>query len=103
MPGKVHPPRRDIEIDLDCEWDSNDIVYLWGARIRDRQGSEYVSFCSFDDTDQESSSRLATELVSWLRSQVQTAQAQGAEHRDLPLGQARATQTTRHLGGGCRR
>ncbi|MCB8992975.1 MAG: ribonuclease H-like domain-containing protein [Nocardioidaceae bacterium] len=77
LPGKVHPPRRDIEIDLDCEWDSNDIVYLWGARIRDRQGSEYVSFCSFDDTDPGVNSRLATELVTWLRSQVQTAQARG--------------------------
>lgn len=75
-PGPVHPPKRDIEIDLDCEWDSNDLVYLWGARIRDQRGAKYVAFYSFDDTDQSVNARLAAELVSWLRGQIDEAQRQ---------------------------
>ena len=71
------PPRHDIEIDLDCEWDSDEFVYLWGARIRDSLGAEYVSFHSFEIPDPGLNTRLARELVTWLQAQIEQAEQDG--------------------------
>ena len=69
----VTPPRYDIEIDLDCEWDSGDHVYLWGARVRDADGVEYHAFCSFEEPDAGLNERLANQLLAWLEAQVDHA------------------------------
>lgn len=69
----VTPPGFDVEIDLDCEWDSDDNVYLWGARIRDADRVEYHAFCSFEAPDPGLNERLANQLVLWLEAQVESA------------------------------
>jgi predicted RecB family nuclease len=76
-PGPVVAPHHDIEIDLDCEWDSNEFVYLWGARIRESNKAEYVSFHSFEEPDPGLNIRLANELVTWLQTQVDRAEEDG--------------------------
>jgi predicted RecB family nuclease len=73
-------PQADIEIDFDIEWDDQDRVYLWGARIRDGQDdstAQYKSFHSWDPLDEESERQLALEFASWLGEQINNAKAQG--------------------------
>ena len=73
----VHAPSYDIEIDLDCEWDSDEVVYLWGARIRRGETADYIAFSSFEQPDPGLNARLATRLLDWLLDQVEEANRTG--------------------------
>jgi predicted RecB family nuclease len=73
-------PQADIEIDFDIEWDDQDRVYLWGARIREGQDdstAQYKPFHSWNPLDEVSERQLALEFASWLGEQINNAKAQG--------------------------
>ena len=77
--GPLEVPAADVEIDFDIEWDTDDQVYLWGARKRlmqDDSTAEYVPFVSWDEMN-DGGVALAEEFVSWLRSEIQAAQSAG--------------------------
>ncbi len=77
--GPLEIPAADVEIDFDIEWDTDDQVYLWGARKRlgqDDSTAEYVPFVSWDEMN-DGGVALAEEFVSWLRSEIQAAQSAG--------------------------
>ena len=72
-------PTADIEIDFDIEWDSDDQVYLWGARARtsqDESTAEYKPFVSWRQLD-DGGKALAADFVRWLREQIEVARATG--------------------------
>ena len=52
--GPLEIPCADVEIDFDIEWDTDDQVYLWGARKRlgqDDSTAEYIPFVSWEAMD----------------------------------------------------
>ena len=78
--GPLEIPSADVEIDFDIEWDSDDQVYLWGARKRlsqDDSTAEYIPFVSWDAMD-DGGAALAEQFVSWLRAEMQAARSAGA-------------------------
>jgi len=78
--GALDVPRADIEIDFDIEWDVDDRVYLWGARIRQGQDdttAQYVPFVSWEALDDAGELALAQEFITWLRACVESARANG--------------------------
>lgn len=80
--GPIEVPRADIEIDLDIEWDPADRVYLWGALVtRPDQEPTYRPFVSFDEMEHEGAVDLAETLASWLRGEIQIAEAEGRSLR----------------------
>ncbi|MDP3894083.1 TM0106 family RecB-like putative nuclease [Nocardioides sp.] len=77
-PDPVEVPRADVEIDLDIEWDVDDRVYLWGARLRRGQGAAtYHPFVRWEPLDDASERALAEEFTTWLRGVVSTAESAG--------------------------
>ena len=71
-------PRADLEIDLDAEWDPSGRVYLWGALVNTPNTAPvYRAFVTWDPLDEHSERALATELTTWLGSQIDAAFAQG--------------------------
>jgi predicted RecB family nuclease len=76
--GPIDVTRADVEIDLDIEWDTDDRVYLWGALVH-RPGAEpaYHPSVAWDAADDQDSVDLAAEFASWLRSEIETADAAG--------------------------
>lgn len=79
--GPTTVPVADVEIDLDIEWDIDNRVYLWGARVRrniDESTALYVSdFVEWDSLDSERERGLAAGFTAWLRAQRNTATASG--------------------------
>lgn len=73
--GPTMPPPADVEIDVDCEFDDNGVVYLWGATITrtGQDDSEYHSFGS-PDVDEHHN---ATEFATWLADLIRTEQEAG--------------------------
>jgi len=77
--GPLEIPSADVEIDFDIEWDTDDQVYLWGARKRlgqDDSTAEYIPFVSWEAMD-DGGAALAEQFVSWLRGEIQAARSAG--------------------------
>jgi predicted RecB family nuclease len=77
--GSITIPSADVEIDFDIEWDTNEQVYLWGARIRSGQDdmtADYVPFVDWEALE-DGGYELATQFAEWLRSQIEQAVADG--------------------------
>jgi predicted RecB family nuclease len=78
--GELDVPQADIEIDFDIEWDIDNRVYLWGARIRQGQDdatAQYVPFVSWEALDDASELALAHGFIAWLRDYVESARRNG--------------------------
>ncbi|WP_141216748.1 ribonuclease H-like domain-containing protein [Rhodococcus sp. 15-2388-1-1a] len=61
-------PSSDTSIDVDCEFDRQGRVYLWGALVtRPDIGSVYYSFGASNDEDEEA---LTNRFVDWLSEQL---------------------------------
>lgn len=64
----------DVEIDVDCEFDSEGVVYLWGVSVTE-SGSSPV-YRSFGDTGPDlDEAAIATEFATWLDDLIQEASA----------------------------
>lgn len=78
-PAKV--PVADVEIDVDIEWDIDNRVYMWGARLRrvgDETTARYVTdFVSWEQLDSTGERNLAARFLAWLRVQRDAACAEG--------------------------
>lgn len=89
-------PTADIEIDFDCEYDSNGTVYLWGALLTADGQSTYHSFGSpSPDIDEYA---VAHEFLQWCEQQLEAAAASGATIRFYHYGQVDARQIERIQG-----
>ena len=79
--GSVTVPVADVEIDLDIEWDIENRVYMWGARVRrdgDESTARYVAdFVEWDPLDSPREQALAGRFAAWLRAQREAADAAG--------------------------
>ena len=75
--GPLQVPSADVEIDFDIEWDVDDRVYLWGARVRREGSAEYVPAVAWEVLDETSERLLAEQFATWLRDVVQRAQGRG--------------------------
>lgn len=73
------PPLADVEIDVDCEFDAQGRVYLWGATtLRQGEHLEAPIYTSFTDTAVEpDEATLTATFASWLRDQIEEAHAGG--------------------------
>ncbi|CAN1559174.1 COG2251 Predicted nuclease (RecB family) [Mycobacteriaceae bacterium] len=79
--GPATVPVADVEIDVDIEWDLDNRVYMWGARMRrggDESTAQYVTdFVDWKPLDSTSERDLAARFLAWLRAQRNTAVAEG--------------------------
>lgn len=75
--GPLNVPVADLEIDFDIEWDVDDRVYLWGARVRCGGEATYHPVVSWEPLDEHSERVLAEEFVGWLRGIVEDARERG--------------------------
>ncbi|RYG76388.1 TM0106 family RecB-like putative nuclease [Yimella sp. RIT 621] len=73
----VLPPSADVEIDLDMENDTDNRVFLWGARLRRGDESSFHIFVEWDHLSDESELALANQLTDWLAQQRDSALANG--------------------------
>lgn len=73
--GPVPVPRATIEVDVDCEFDENGFVYLWGAAVA-AEGEDPV-YHHFGSPDPDADERaIAAEFADWLENLVQQTQDQ---------------------------
>lgn len=78
--GPIEPPRAEVEIDFDIEWDPTDRVYLWGALVtRPGDKPQYHAFVNWDELDDASATALAHDFVAWLRTELAEAEAAGQD------------------------
>jgi predicted RecB family nuclease len=79
--GPVEVPVADVEIDVDIEYDLDNRVYMWGARLRrgtDDSTAQYLAdFVEWDPLDSPRERALATRFAAWLRGQRNAANARG--------------------------
>ncbi len=75
--GPLTVPSADVEIDFDIEWDVDDHVYLWGARVRRGGEATYHPFVSWEVLDESTEKDLAVSFVAWLRETVVAADELG--------------------------
>lgn len=77
----VDVPVADVEIDVDTEYDLNNRVYMWGARLRqgsDDSTADFVAdFVEWGPLDSTREKALAARFVGWLREQRDEADAHG--------------------------
>lgn len=88
-----------LEIDVDCEFDADRRVYLWGALLTEGEGKisegEYRAFGTAEvDFDERT---LAAEFSGWLRSAL--AEAPSGEVRWYHYGNVETRHLQRLLGG----
>lgn len=71
----------DVEIDIDIEWDIDNRVYMWGARLRrggDKSTARYITdFVDWEPLDSRRERDLAARFLAWLRAQSEAAVAAG--------------------------
>ena len=79
--GPVDVPVADVEIDVDIEYDLDNRVYMWGARLRrrtDDSTAQYVAdFVEWEPLDSPREQALAARFADWLRGQRDEAEARG--------------------------
>jgi len=79
--GPATVPLADVEIDVDIEWDIDNRVYMWGARVRrrgDDSTAEYVTtYVEWEPLDAMRERELAARFAGWLRAQRDAAEAVG--------------------------
>lgn len=79
--GPVEVPVADVEIDVDIEYDLDNRVYMWGARLRrgtdDASAQYFDEFVVWDPLDSPRERALAARFVAWLRGQHTAANARG--------------------------
>jgi len=99
--GAMPPLHADVEIDIDCEFDQQGQVYLWGALLTSResddpalQNGNYHAFGG-PDADEE---RAASDLLQWLTTQEHAAHDAGQSMRWYHYGSTERRQLTRILG-----
>ena len=100
--GPIEVPAADVEIDLDIEWDSADLTYMWGARIRagrDETTSDYVAFVDWSaDFDPAGEHELAARFAEWLREQIRAAEQAGKTVRVFHWSSPEPSRLRRILG-----
>ncbi|MGY1684439.1 TM0106 family RecB-like putative nuclease [Geodermatophilus sp. SYSU D00867] len=70
-------PSADVEYDVDCEWNPQERVYLWGV-LRSKGGtSSYMPFVDFGAADDEAEYDLLVRFLTWLDGQVRADAAAG--------------------------
>lgn len=86
-----------VEIDVDCEFDRDGKVYLWGVLLtRHGQDPTYRAFGSPNpDLDEVT---LASEFAGWLTTQLEEAAAAGSSGRWFHYGSVEAQHLRRLLG-----
>ena len=79
--GPVEVPVADVEIDVDIEYDLDNRVYMWGARLRrgtdDSSAQYFADFVEWDPLDSQRERALAARFAAWLRGQRDAADAAG--------------------------
>lgn len=88
------PPPSDIEIDVDCEFDENGHVYLWGATVSGNTGQPSYQHFGNPDTDEKKS---ADEFAHWLIQQIDAAVTQGRSIAWYHYGHVELTHLNRLL------
>lgn len=91
----------DVEIDIDCEFDQQGQVYLWGALLTARESDDpalrngiYRSFGK-PDADEEQAAR---DLLQWLTTQEHAAHDANHSMQWYHYGSTEQRQLTRILG-----
>jgi predicted RecB family nuclease len=83
--GPVEVPVADVEIDVDIEYDLDNRVYMWGARVRrgtDDSSARYTAdFTEWEPLDDQGERALAARFAAWLRAERAKAEAAGATLR----------------------
>ena len=73
-------PSADVEVDFDIEWDFENLIYLWGLRVRQGQDDTTAVFdpvVSYDPLDTEGAAHLAEEFAARLGRVITDAEAAG--------------------------
>lgn len=86
--------RADVEIDIDCEFDQDGRVYLWGALLTRGSEGTYYAFGSLKETEAELTARFA----DWLREQLNEAAPVGSSVRWFHYGRVETLHLERILG-----
>jgi len=77
----VEVPVADVEIDVDIEYDLDNRVYMWGARLRrgsdDSSAQYFADFVEWDPIDSRRERALAARFAAWLGEQRDAAEAAG--------------------------
>ncbi len=77
----VEVPVADVEIDVDIEYDLDNRVYLWGARLRrgsdDSSARYFADIVEWDPIDSRRERALAARFTAWLHGQRDEAEAAG--------------------------
>jgi len=101
-PTAVEVPSAGIEVDLDIEWDVQDRVYMWGARVRvdgDDTTAESVVFADWSaDVDAQAEHELAAQVADWLREQRRRAETTGQTLRVFHWSSPEPSRLRRILG-----
>ncbi len=83
--GPVEVPVGDIEVDVDIEYDLDNRVYMWGARVRrgtnDSTAQYITDFIDWEPLDDHGERALAARFAAWLRARRTAADAAGATLR----------------------
>ncbi len=77
-------PQADIEIDFDIEWDTDQRIYQWGLRIRDRQDdttARYEPIVSFEPIDDAAEAALAEQFAARIGALRENADRRGRSLR----------------------
>jgi predicted RecB family nuclease len=100
--GPVEVPVADVEIDLDIEYDFDNRVYMWGARLRrgtDDATAQYVSeFIEWDLLDSQRERELAARFAAWLRERLKAAEGADQSLRVFHWSHAERSKLTNILG-----
>ena len=95
--GRLPDLTADVTIDVDCEFDRNGLVYLWGTLLTAADGlPEYRDFGTADTTDEQ---QTAAEFYDWLNAHITQAASAGNTLRWFHYGHVEAHHLQRILGG----